>query len=617
MNTPVNGVPPRLPPLPPLPLRGPPPLPRPRPTRGSRLRLVLNVALWACLAGLVAYNVATGGRAFQPAEALAQAPWREGEPWRRPLPRRGMGWHAPAISTPLPTNLARIRIELSPEAEDALRSQDRRVRGFGMGLDPNRVEVQGIVHCDGQAFTNVAIHLKGAAGSFRPYDDKPAFTLHFSKHAKGQSLRGMPKVSLNNSVQDPTFLSEAICRRLYREAGVPVPRTDHVTVEVNGRDLGLYVLAEGWGKDFLRQHFPDPDGNLYDGGFVQDVFDRPLDVVSGKHKDRHPGLGRLERALGMREPGPRWAALTNALDVDRFLSLAVVDMFTCNWDGYGFNRNNYRIYDDPAGGRLVFMPHGLDQTFGTGQRMPPNASIRSPMRAQVAAAVLEHPEGRRRYLARFAQLTNAVLREDTILQHAREIAARIRPTLHAYSPAVAQDHDEWVEDYGRRIGERARSVLDQLSTPIPKPNLATRDASALLREWRPHGARRTRAGAVECERVATDDGPRLVVRLPVARASGAWRTLLLLDPGSYRVTGRVRVGRAGPGAQVFLAANGEPAEPAAVVEDGWTPIETSLHVDQPGTEVQLSAEFQGARGEVAFDAEGFVITRLDGPTKAP
>ena len=62
----------------------------------------------------------------------------------------------------------------------------------------------------GRVYTNVALHLKGGFGSYRPLDDDPSLTLNFEKYAPGQSFHGLKKFSLNNSVQDPTFLNEKI-----------------------------------------------------------------------------------------------------------------------------------------------------------------------------------------------------------------------------------------------------------------------------------------------------------------------------------------------------------------------------------------------------------------------
>ena len=40
---------------------------------------------------------------------------------------------------------------------------------------------------------------------------------------------------------------------------------------LNGRDLGFYVLKEGFDHYFLRRYFDDASGNLYDGGFLKDL----------------------------------------------------------------------------------------------------------------------------------------------------------------------------------------------------------------------------------------------------------------------------------------------------------------------------------------------------------
>lgn len=608
---------------PPLPPEAwtPPPLPPPWQVphrRRSPWAVGFTVALWTCLFALVGYNLATGGIWFReeghPMAQLRERGQRGRE--RTERPRRMAMADAPK-PTALPTNLARIRIELSSEAEDILRSMQRRFRGFGAGLDPDRPEVEATVRCGDQTFTNVALHLKGAAGSFRPYDDKPAFTLNFAKRAKGQSFRGMPKVSLNNSVQDPTYVSETLCRDLYRQAGVPVPRTDHVTVEVNGRDLGLYVLAEGWGKAFVKQHFGDDDGNLYDGGFVQDVFERPLDVVSGRHKDQHPGLGRLAKALEEGNPDRRWAALTNALDVERFVSLVAVDVIICNWDGYAINRNNYRIYDDPGTGRLVFMPHGLDQTFGIGQRMPTSSPIRFPMRAQVAAAVLEHPEGRRRYMARIGHLATHVFHEDRLVAHARAIGERLRPTLAAYSPDLAAEHGQWVEEYCRLIQARIQSVTNQVTAVVPKPALAGKESSAIVRNWSPQARRGRNGRPPQCERASTPDGDALVIRMANGYGAASWRALVLLDPGRYRVTGRFQVRGADPSAHVGFRVAGHEVPELDATAQGWTPLSVEFGIGEADTEVELVAEFAAWRGEALFDAEGFVITRVGENDRKP
>ncbi len=50
---------------------------------------------------------------------------------------------------------------------------------------------------------------------------------------------------------------------------LPGTRVGHVRLWINDRDLGLYVIREGFDEGFLKRAFGATDGNLYDGGFVQ------------------------------------------------------------------------------------------------------------------------------------------------------------------------------------------------------------------------------------------------------------------------------------------------------------------------------------------------------------
>src|SRR5258708_3935518 len=171
-----------------------------------------------------------------------------------------------------------LRIEIPPEGMEILRHYD-----FNINDLMERTNVLATVREGKIVYTNVVIHLKGHLGSFQPVDSKPALTLSFDKNAKGQRFHGLQKISLNNSVQDSSYVSEQISRELFLAAGIPSPRAGHATVDLNGRALGLFVLLEGWNKQFLKRHFRNPDGNLYDGGIGRDIT--WLMDASGDHPD--------------------------------------------------------------------------------------------------------------------------------------------------------------------------------------------------------------------------------------------------------------------------------------------------------------------------------------------
>src|SRR5687768_3172190 len=107
----------------------------------------------------------------------------------------------------------------------------------------NRKYVRGTITVGGVVLTNSALRLKGM-GSFQGLDSKPSLAVKFDEFVPDQEYMGLSKVMLNNSSQDGTYLAELMGLSLFRDAGLPVARVTHAYVELNGRDLGLYVVVE-------------------------------------------------------------------------------------------------------------------------------------------------------------------------------------------------------------------------------------------------------------------------------------------------------------------------------------------------------------------------------------
>jgi spore coat protein H len=374
------------------------------------------------------------------------------------------------------TNVLRIQIQISSKDLDILRE----TRRFGWGgNDEKRPVVRAKVVEGAQVYTNVALHLKGAAGSFREVDDNPCFTLNFQKFAPGQTFHGLHKLSLNNSVQDPSFLTEKICRELFEAAGVPVPRAGHAKVSLNRTDLGLRVLVEGFSKQFLKRYFKNTKGNLYDGGFLRDI-NQPLEVNSGDNPRDRSGLQALLNACGEPDPAKRFARLEKALDMDRFISFVAMDVIQCDWDGYAANRNNWRIFHDLDSNKMVFFPHGLDQMFGI-ERATPNYPIFPPMQGRVAAVVLRTPEGRRRYIARMNELYTNVFHVDALIKRVDELTAVIRPVIAQSNPQLANYHDYAIQNLKARITQRDKSLKRQLAAVASGAKIEESDDDSGLR----------------------------------------------------------------------------------------------------------------------------------------
>ena len=353
----------------------------------------------------------------------------------------------PALDLFVQGEIPRVRLELSDDAMERLRKSPRKyVAG---------TVVEALANGE-RRYTNVAIRLKGAAGSFRPVDDRPAFTVNFDRLAPGQTFHGLKKLHLNNSVQDSSLLAEKLCREMFEAAGVPAPRAGHAFVTLNEKRLGTYVLIEGVNKQFLKRHFADASGNVYDGHSHQDVAQR-MRTNSGDDPKDQSRLAALAAALRASDLKARRAALEKTLDVERFISFMAVEVITSHWDGYSLGPNNFRIFHDKTTDRMVFLPQGLDQTF---QRK--NISAQPDMKGLVAKAVMEVPEFRARFRAREAQLLTNTFLVDPWVRRLREAAARVRTELAKLEPSNGEEYIKRAASYRRRIQQRLAELREEL-----------------------------------------------------------------------------------------------------------------------------------------------------------
>ena len=337
-----------------------------------------------------------------------------------------------------------LEIELGKKELEALRREPRKY-------------VPATLKEGERVFANIGIHLKGAAGSFRGIDDKPGLTLNMNKFKEDKLFYGMDKFHLANSVQDPSYLSELICGELFRASGVPASRVAHAIVTVNGRKRGLYYLKEGYDKHFLKRHFQEHRGNLYDGGFLRDV-DQPLQLLSGKDDVKNfADLKSLTAAAREADPKKRLERMEKVLDMDKFLSYLALEVITWDWDGYPMNRNNYRIYHATKPDKLVFIPSGMDQMFGN-----PGGPILPGFQGFVARAVIGTPEGKKRYYARMAELQKTVYHPEALVKRLDELQRRVQPALASIDKNAGRDYPNQVNRLRDAIRQRGKSIDQQL-----------------------------------------------------------------------------------------------------------------------------------------------------------
>lgn len=489
--------------------------------------------------------------------------------------------------------IPRLRIQISDAELEKLRAD-------------NRAYVRCTIQENKTIYKDVAIKLKGAAGSFREFDDRPALTLNADKFTKGQTFHGLDKFHLNNSVQDETCLQEWLSEELCRAAGIPATRVTHARVWLNDRDVGLYVLKEGFDQTFLSRHFEDSTGNLYDGGFVQDI-DADLEKDAGKGPDDHSDLRALLDACREPDIETRWKRIEEHLDVEAFISFMAFELMACHWDGYTQNRNNYRIYFNPTDHKARFLPHGMDQMFGD-----PNASVLDPPGAIVASTVMLNPAWRKRYRERLNELLPLFDPPTKLHQRVDVMRRRLLPALHGMDPQRSREHADQVRDLKERLAARAVSLREQVQQEDPRPPEFDENGSLSLSDW--YGASETEDAVVE--EVDLEQGKKgySILCGPSGHCIASWRRRILLAKGTYTFHANVKTSDVAPladerGSGAGLRISGELRANKCEGTSDWKPMKFEFTIEEETREVELVAELRTTRGRAWFAAESLRLFR--------
>ena len=491
----------------------------------------------------------------------------------------------------------------------------------------NDPDSSATVRAGGQVWTNVAIHLKGAAGSFRPVDDLPALTLNFGKFQDGQTCGGHRKLHLNNSVQDASRLDEVLASEMFLQSGLPTPRATRALVSLNGRYLGIYVLKGGWDKAFLKQHFGSSKGNFYDPGFLKDL-DTNLERDSGEGAPDWSDLIALRQSLAVQDPAERLQQVSRHLDIDRIATLGALQILLDDWDGYLRNRNNYRVYHVPASDLLVLMPHGMDQLWRS-----PRGSFTPPLSSILGQRLFSIPVMADRLTHRMRELTNTVFRPQFVDGVFSNAQSRLRERLvlegrEAELPPVQRAVDSTLQ----RTRQRMAAFVSQRYQP-PQPGEFDSNDRMRLTDWSSSSPEQegyaTRIEAAEGTSVF-----RITASADEGRTSLQKR--ILLAPGLYQWEARVRtrsVSGFGACLDVEWGRRGQrfdegstPLQSVTSTAD-WTLLKREILIPARGEggrrrpggpmgengssprEIILHAELRADSGTAEFDADAFVLSK--------
>jgi hypothetical protein len=236
--------------------------------------------------------------------------------------------------------------------------------------------VRGEFASEGKTYTEVAYRYKGN-GSYLPTTGKLKRNLkvEFDRYNAEQRFHGLKTLNLNAGAADTTKIREIIAYAIYRDAGIPAPRTAlaEVTLTVpNKYDkelLGFYTVVEQVDRTFLKRHFKDNKGLLMKPermrglDYLGDDWERYKNSYLPKNeatKEQAQRVIDFVKLINRGDDTQFRKEIASYLDIDQFLRFMAVTAMIANMDSMFSLGHNYYMYLNPDTNKFVFIPWDLD-----------------------------------------------------------------------------------------------------------------------------------------------------------------------------------------------------------------------------------------------------------------
>jgi spore coat protein H len=198
---------------------------------------------------------------------------------------------------------------------------------------------------------------------------------------ENQRFHGFKQLSLSSGFMDPSLMREKVAAEIFRAAGLVAPATAFYRVTIDHGDgpiyFGLYTVVEVVDDTVIESAYADDDGNLYKPEGASASFSETSLVLSQFEKKSNESAADWSDVLALHtalHDGNRltdaaaWrAGLEATLNTDRFLHWLAVNTVIQNWDTYGKMTHNYYLYNDPATGRLDWIPWDNNEALQEGK----------------------------------------------------------------------------------------------------------------------------------------------------------------------------------------------------------------------------------------------------------
>jgi len=269
------------------------------------------------------------------------------------------------------SNIARVDITISQESLDLILKD---------GNEYSDDEYMAIFKFNRAGYSetidSVGFRLRGNTSR---RSSKKSFKVSLNTFIPGQKFQGVEKINLNGEHNDPSISRAHISWYLFRSAGVPASRSNHVELYINDQYKGVYINVEHIDEEFVDQRFGKNVGNLYKclwpadlnyigsspenyklGSYSRRTYELKTNVMEDDYSDLAELIDIVNNTLPSNFP----VELGRIMNINSYLKNLAVEVLIGHWDAYAYNKNNFYLYHNNGTDKFEFIPYDPDNTFG-------------------------------------------------------------------------------------------------------------------------------------------------------------------------------------------------------------------------------------------------------------
>jgi hypothetical protein len=357
--------------------------------------------------------------------------------------------------------------------------------------------VHADVEFEGRLLKDVGVRYKGN-GTFLELGDSPkrSFKIDLNKYVKGQRLAGVTTLNLQNNITDATVMNEVLAYRLYRDAGVPAPRTAYarVFVTVPGKHdrqyYGLYSLSENVSKPFVEDRFGTKVGAIFkpvtpslfaDLGADWSAYSQTYDPKADLEAEQKKAVMDLCRLVTQADDTEFAARISKFIDLPGVARFMAVMVYLSDLDGILGPGQNLYLYLHPKTQQFQFIPWDQDRTWGqfarASQEQRDNLSIHRPWQGEnpFLERLFKLEAFKKPYLANLDEFSKTIFSPERLAKQVDEVAAAIRPAVQEESESNLARFDKAVA--GETIQSAGRGPFGSSEIKPIKPFARVRTQS--------------------------------------------------------------------------------------------------------------------------------------------